>query len=334
MKTLCLLALPVCAVPVLASVTVASPANNAKVVSPFWLSATASPCYSQPVTAMGYSLDNSTSTTIATGTIMSANVRAIIGAHTLHVKSWGNSGSSCVTDVPLTVVAPPTASVPITAKVVRNIETLNTWEAANDTASGGGTSTGAMSLVIWPSVNGLARKYATSYRNSAGERYDVTFGADTSPKNFLYDVRIYLAAPSSDIANLETDMNQVIWNGDTVIYGFQCDGYTNTWDYTTNEGSPQNPSDQWLHSTAYCNPREWSTNTWHHVQVTYSRDSAGNVTYHSVWLDGVEQDIDATVPSAFALGWGSVLLTNFQVDGLGGYGSATVYLDELTVYRW
>ena len=65
-----------------------------------------------------------------------------------------------------------------------------------------------------------------------------------------------------------------------------------------------------------------------------SRDSAGNVTYKNVSLDGLLQQINETVPSAFALGWAQVLLTNFQIDGLGGYGSATVYLDQLTVTRW
>jgi len=40
------------------------------------------------------------------------------------------------------------------------------------------------------------------------------------------------------------------------------------------------------------------------------------------------------VPSAFALGWGPTLLTNFQIDGLGGYGTANVYIDKLTISRW
>jgi hypothetical protein len=130
------------------------------------------------------------------------------------------------------------------------------------------------------------------------------------------------------------DMNQTMENGQTVIFGFQCDGYTNTWDYTKNAGSPTNPSDVWVHSSAYCNPRSWSQNTWHHVQVYYSRDGSGNITYHSVWLDGAQSSINATVNSAFALGWGAVLLTNFQVDGLGPSGSPAVYLDNLTVSRW
>jgi hypothetical protein len=145
---------------------------------------------------------------------------------------------------------------------------------------------------------------------------------------------VYIASPSSTVANLEMDMNQVLANGQTVIYGVQCDGYSNTWDYSANQGTPSNPSDVWIHSTASCNPRNWSSNAWHRVQMSYWRDGTGNVTYGSIWFDGVEQAINATVPSAFALGWGSVLLTNFQIDGLGSSGTTTVYLDNLSIYRW
>jgi hypothetical protein len=72
---------------------------------------------------------------------------------------------------------------------------------------------------------------------------------------------------------------------------------------------------------------------WHHVQISYSRNDAGMVTYKSVWLDGKEQVINATVLGARAMGWGPVLLANFQVDGRGT-GTGTIYLNDLTVYRW
>lgn len=191
-----------------------------------------------------------------------------------------------------------------------------------------------MSLTSSPSRSGFARSFKTSYTNSGGERYWVSFGSDTATTHFLYDAWIYFDSSSTHIANLELDMNQVTSNGQTVIYGFQCDGGTGTWDYTKNAGTPQKPIDTWVHSKAPCNPRKWKTNAWHHVQITYSRDSGGNVTYHSVWLDGAEQDLNATVPSSFALGWGSTLLTNFQIDGLGTSGTVTAYLDDLTIYRW
>ena len=320
--------------PAFATVTVGSPGNGADVSSPFTLSANASTCSSQPVSAMGYSFDNSTDTIIVNGTSINAQVSSGSGSHTLHVKAWGNQGASCVTDVAITVTPAANGLVPSQATSVSSIESLSNWVAAYDSSSGTGTSSGAMSIVSSPSQNGHAREFLTKFSNSGGERYSVVFGDDETATNFFYDGWIYLNSASSQIGNLELDMNQTMENGQTVIFGFQCDGYTSTWDYTRNAGSPTAPSDQWVHSGAYCNPRTWSANVWHHVQVYYSRDSSGNVTYHSVWLDGLQQSINGTVNSAFALGWGPVLLTNFQVDGLGASGAPIAYLDNLTVSRW
>lgn len=166
---------------------------------------------------MGYSFDDSTSTTIVNGNVIGASVTSPNGAHTLHVKSWGNLGASCVTDVRIVVSASPLASVPGQAKVVKNIHKLTPWQSVNDLGAGSGISTGVTTLVSSPSISGLARQFATTYSNSAGHRYSVSFGADTSAKNFLYDAWVNVACPSNDIANLEFDMNQVIGNGDTVI---------------------------------------------------------------------------------------------------------------------
>jgi hypothetical protein len=335
MKVLCLLAPAlVCAAPAFANVTVSSPVNGALVVSPFTLVATASPCSAQPTSAMGYSFDNSTNTTIVNGTSVNAQVTGAVGAHILHVKSWGNQGASCVANVAITIQPSPGTNIPSNPIVVTGIHTLKTWQATFDSGTGSGSATGTMSLVGSPSVSGTARGFLTTYTNYGGERYSVLFGTDPTATNFLYDTWIYPAGPMNDVANIEMDLNQVMANGQTVIFGFQCDGWSGTWDYTTNAGTPQSPKDLWLHSTSSCNPRSWTTNTWHHVQIQFSRDSQGNVTYRSVWFDGAQQDINATVPSAFALGWGPALLTNFQVDGIGGSGSAIVYLDNLTVYRW
>lgn len=325
-----------CAVPAFANVSVSSPAPGAQVSSPFGLTATASPCSSQAISAMGYSLDNSTNTTIVYSTQVSAQVAASLGSHLLHVKSWGNLGASCVTDVPITVVAAASiVTVPSTAIAALGIQKQNYyWQGITDDGTGGGLTNGNMSMVSWPTISGYTRKFVTNFQNSAGERYWASFGADTSAHNFLYDMEIYLDSTSNDIANIEIDVNQVIANGQTVIYGFQCDGYSSTWDYTTNAGTPQRPIDQWLHTSVPCNPRNWTRNVWHHIQVAYSRDDAGNVTYKYVIFDGVQNNINETTLSAFALGWGPALLTNFQIDGLGGYGTVNAYVDKLTVYRW
>ncbi len=318
-------------------ITVSSPYNGATVSSPFTLSASAASCSSQPVSAMGYSLDNSTNTSTFNETSLEASISATAGAHTLHVKAWGNGGAACGTDLAITASgtsAATTSMVPSGAVSVSSIQAMSNWQANFDASTGSGSASGTMSIVNSPSLSGQARDFATQFSNSGGELYHVSFGDDTASTNFYYDASVYFTNSSSQIANLEMDMNQTMSNGQTVIYGFQCDGYSSTWDYTKNGGSPANPSDQWVHSGAYCNPRDWSANAWHRVQVYYSRDGNGNVTYHSVSLDGQQENIEATVPSAFALGWGPVLLTNFQVDGLGSSGSPTVYLDNLTVTRW
>jgi hypothetical protein len=330
-------------------VSVSEPAQGANVSSTFALDATSPSCSAQSVSAMGYSLDGSTSTAIVYATSVSASVTAAAGAHVLHVKSWGNQGAACDTDVDVTVsgsgsagsgssdVAPSGGSgpyVPSNAISVSNIQAFGDWISVFDPGTAG-AATGAMAMVGSPSVTGNALEFYTTYSWYGGELYYANFGDDTTSSNFVYDGWVYLTNSSGSIANVEMDMNQTMSNGETVIFGFQCDGWNGTWDYTENAGTPTAPVDHWVQSGAACNVRNWSQYTWHHVQVSYSRDGYGNVTYQSVWLDGNQQQINATVPSAFALGWAPTLLTNFQVDSIApGWSSSTIYLDDLTISRW
>jgi hypothetical protein len=319
-------------VPSIAAVVVNSPANSTSVSSPFNLSASSATCSSQSVSSMGYSFDSSSATTIISGQSINKSVQTSTGTHTLHVKSWGTKGASCVTDVGITVTG--TSLVPSSAVSVSSLQSHQTWYAVHDPGAGG-SSSGSMSVVNSPSRSGFARQFYTTYTSYGGERYHTSFGDDESATNFVYDTWIYLKDGGSNIANLEFDLNQTIPNGHTVIFGFQCDGWSSTWDYSMNKGTAASPKGAWVKTSQHCNPREWTRNAWHHLQVSYSRNDTGTVTYHSVYLDGKQQAVNATAFSAYALGWGSTLLTNFQVDGATtAWGSATVLLDNLTVYRW
>jgi hypothetical protein len=222
---------------------------------------------------------------------------------------------------------PPSGPVvPSDATVASDIHLLDTWIYNHD-AGTPGTAVGTTSLVGTPSLSGNARQFISSYTDDGGEIYSVVYASDTTSMNFVYDGWVWIDAGSS-IANLEMDSNQVLANGQTIIYAFQCSGNDGVWDYS-------GAGAKWVHSSQPCNPGKWETNVWHHVQISYSRDDAGNVTYQSVWLDGTEQAINATVPSSFALGWKvGVVQTQFQMDGLGTSGSSTVYLDNLTISRW
>ena len=317
--------------------SISSPSNGENVGAPFTLVASDSTCKYQPVSAMAYSIDNGGLAASVNGQSLNNQVWAGSGWHTLHVKSWGNQGSSCDTDVAVNVTAGSGggnqgASIPWNAVSSGNLQTMGNWKQSNDPGAGGWSS-GYMTTTNWPSHNGTARQFVTNYSGSGGERYYVSFGDNTTAQNFVYDAWIYIDANSAAPANVEMDMNQTMPNGQTAIFGFQCDGYTGTWDFTKNAGTPQNPVDQWVHTGAGCNPGNWSRNIWHHVQVEYSRDQYGKVTYKTVYFDGNASQIWATVPSAFALGWAPALLTNLQVDGRNS-GSINAYLDNVTIYRW
>ena len=231
------------------------------------------------------------------------------------------------------ISAPIGPTIPPNAISETQVQLMPDWRIKHDPGTPG-SSTGAMAVVSDPSLSGQAEQFYTTFTGSGGELYSLTYGADSAPQNFVYDAQVWIDE-GSKIANLEMDNNQVIPNGDTVIYAFQCSGNATVWEYSSNAGTPTAPVVKWLRSTAPCNPANWTTNVWHHVQISYSRDNVGNVTYHSAWLDGVESPINETVNSDFTLGWAAgTLITNFQVDGAGASGSATLYLDNLTIYRW
>lgn len=313
------------------AITVTTPSNGAQLTSPFTLTASTTSCGSQPAVSMGYSIDYGATTIVSTS--FSAMVVAGDGPHVLHVKCWGSGGA--VADAPLDIsIVPPPTGPPAGVKTSNSIQALPGW-AWNDDPGTPGSASGTSAVVASPSLSGAARKYSMSFTNLGGEIFHTAFGADPNSVNFIYDVHVWITNPAA-IANLEMDMNQVIANGNTVIYGVQCDGYSGTWDYTVNAGTPASPIDSWKHSNATCpKPSTWAPNTWHHIQIAYARDSSGNVTYQTVVLDGVESVFaGATGNSAFKLGWASTLLTNFQIDGLGSGGSTIAYLDNLTVYRW
>jgi len=321
----------------IAAVTVNSPVNNSVVSSPFTLSANATVCSSTSVNAMGYSFDSSSNTTVVNGQTISQSVSSSTGPHVLHVKAWGSNGAACVTDVSINVSSSTSTtllSIPSYADTVGSIEALSGWKAIHD-SGGAGTSSGTMQMVSSPSMYGSSRQFVTSFTNNGTERYSVAFNDNVNAKNFVYDTWVYLTSSSSMLANLEFDVNQTMSNGQTVLMGFQCDGWTGLWAYAVNTGTASSVKPKWIgKSGTSCNPRSWSINKWHHVQASFSRDSSGYVTYNSVWLDGVQTSLNVTVFGAANLSWGNVIQTQFQVDGYGSTGHVTAYLDALQISAW
>lgn len=222
--------------------------------------------------------------------------------------------------------------IPQTAIPSLGLETSGAWQWVHDEQTKG-SAKGQSSYPIYPDGrNGLpGRQFVTWYTGTGGERYHLTFGRDAAATHFVYEANVYLVEPEQ-VANVEMDMNQVMSDGRTVIFGVQCSAHSKTWEYTYVNRS----GTHWRPSNISCNPKTWGTKKWHKVQIASHRDDGGNVTYDWVGFDGTYTDFqNATVYSAENLNWTpGELLLNFQIDGAYKSGVMDAYLNNLAVYRW
>jgi hypothetical protein len=222
----------------------------------------------------------------------------------------------------------------IPAYAIRSLglETSRAWKGVHDDQTKG-HSNGATHYPIFPDgENGLpGRQFVTWYGDKGGERYHLTFGRDPNATHFVYEANVYLVDPS-EVENVEMDMNQVMSDGRTVIFGVQCAAHSKSWEYTYVNST----GTHWRPSNIHCNPHDWGTKKWHKIQIASHRDDAGNVTYDWVNFDGVYTDFqNAQVFSAESLRWTpGELLLNFQIDGAHKSGVMDAYLNNLAIYRW
>jgi hypothetical protein len=223
-------------------------------------------------------------------------------------------------------------TIPSNAVSSGDLTSSSHWEWNHDPGTPGDSVGSTSYPVSSPSVDKKARELYVSYSHHGGEIYHLSFDHDPDATHFVYDTYVYVEDPSQ-VQNIEMDMNQVMSDGRTVIFGTQCAGTSGTWEFTTVSSG----GTHWHSSGLPCNPRNWPANQWHHVQIASHRSDTGVVTYDWVNLDGTYKDFkDATGASAESLHWSpGDLLLNFQLDGDSeDSGSIKVYFDKLTVYRW
>jgi hypothetical protein len=216
-----------------------------------------------------------------------------------------------------------------------NLDGARGWQAVHDAATPGESTGSSVYPTTVPQYDD-AREFDMTYSAHGGERFSLSFGKSASATKFVYDTYIYFVDPSQ-VDNTEMDINQVMSNGQTVIFGTQCASSSGTWEYTTAATVDGEQKPHWNASNIPCNPKTWTANSWHHVQIASSRDSFGTVTYDWVNLDGTASTFaNATGPSALSLGWSlGDLSLNFQLDGASEEsGSITAYIEDLTIYRW
>lgn len=330
-----------------ANITIASPVNGGTVTSPVWVRAHNVGCNGLAPTAFGYSVDNS-STLVKGATIYDVDTKAAIGSgtHTIHYKSWTSAGACPTVSTTFKVSGGSTSggstssssssggaaySLPSYAVPSARLDGIGGWSSEHD----GGTPGSSHGSMVYPAKTPSydnARKFYMTYSDHGGERWHVGFGNNASAANFVLDTYVYIVNPSQ-VQNLELDLNQVMSDGKTVIFGTQCSSISKTWEYVIQ--SSNHP--HWKSSNIGCNPLTWSANTWHHIQIGFHRNSSGVVTHDWVNLDGSHHVFSgATASAALSLGWArGSLTTNFQIDGENrGSGSVTAFIHNMTFYHW
>lgn len=184
---------------------------------------------------------------------------------------------------------------------------------------------------------------------------------DTSDTAFSYDVWVQHSDLGS-ITALEFDLNQVVTDGDTIIFGTQCNFDTGDpilshyWNFTTyTDGTGSGPmGSNWNVTNIPCSKDDWPVNRWHHVVISFHRASSCTdpqsqggtcqVTYDSVALDSStpkpftcgSNDGPCQGSSSASLKWcpgnPGCLVTNFQLDmQYTQSGSMKAYADLMTV---
>jgi hypothetical protein len=324
------------------NITVASPVSGTTTQSPLLVKAHNVGCNGLTPTAFAFSIDHSTATNWG-ATAYDIDVTAMsipAGTHTLHFKAWTRAGICPVVDSTIqvgtgTLPPPPTggdpSGIPSNAVATADLDAATNWAHEHDA----GTPGSSRGSTVYPATTPLyddAREFYMTYSDHGGERFHNSFAKDTASTHFVLDTYVYVVNPDQ-LANLELDLNQVMANGETVIFGTQCSTYSKTWEWTYYSGGWH-----WHSSNIPCDTRKWTPNTWHHIQIGLHRDSNGYVTHDWVDFDGTHSTFSAnTSNSAKQLGWAKgSLVMNIQLDGYNkpGSGEVTTYFHKTTYYRW
>ena len=233
------------------------------------------------------------------------------------------------------------------------------WEWNYDYGSGPACANSTYP-VDFPALDGKSREFDVSWNpgtmgvTNGGAIFHANLGTtnnDESDTSFSYDIWVQFT-DLTYITAAEFDLNQVIADGDTIIYGTQCwfaAPYDQpVWEYATyTDGTGTGPmGSNWNPTNTDCS--KWSANSWHHLVISFHRASdctvagACQVTYDSVY-------VDSGSPVAFScgsnpcagngaatLGWCPTqlgcLVPQFQLDwDSTETGSMSAYGDLMTI---
>src|SRR6202142_2695153 len=210
-------------------------------------------------------------------------LRQFIALAALTLSAAAARSQAPAADAALTQQPQISSRIPAIAIPALGLETSMAWKSDHDDQTRG-WSTGSTNYPIYPDGrNGLSgRQFVASYGDKGGERYHLTFGRDTAATHFIYEANVYLVTPA-DIANVEMDMNQVLADGRTVIFGTQCSAHSKSWEYTYVDKS----GTHWRASNIPCHTETLGPNKWHKIPTHPPRPGGGQVADGRIGFGGV-----------------------------------------------
>jgi len=225
------------------------------------------------------------------------------------------------------------SSSPVPPGAVTNadIQTLPGWQwctaklNGKPCASGLGNATSSITQnQQTPSLSGKSSQFTLGgHHQYSNALWWKSFGANTAPTHFVYDLYFYMDDPSAPEA-LEFDINQSM-NDVRYTWGTEC-SYRNTgkWDIW----DPQHLT--WVTTDVPC--PVVSAKTWHHLTWQVERVN-DQVHYISVTLDDNVMPVDKyyNPQPNYA---GSDVNVAFQMDGDYRQDPYSVWLDNVSLSSW
>lgn len=225
----------------------------------------------------------------------------------------------------------PTLVIPATAKTSTILDNSKNWTQMKD----GGTP-GTVSSMSNKYISAAAgRQFTAVQKGKAGVRWSNSFGKDSAPTNFVYDLW-YMSPDPTQQAQLELDMNHVLPNGNNVFLCLQANHNSGAWDYTlTPDGNCH-----WIPSNIKVDPTKWTPNVYKHLRLKTSHDANGIVTYEGVEDDGDYQLFDPSCKGLSSFrdgpnGWTpNAMLLNYQNNGATAAGTMNTFAKQLQIIYW
>jgi hypothetical protein len=238
----------------------------------------------------------------------------------------GHAAQPMQAESPVAPTPTPGSTTPSNAKTFSDIQKLGGWQTCSGACSATAHTLFSMTQgVASPSLSGSSTRFQllAGTLPFGGALWFKFLGAADSATHFIYDLSFYTDNPSAPQA-LEFNVSQSA-GGSRYGFAMQCDlAGTRTWRVWDPAGK------RWVASAAPC--VQPPPNTWNHLVWELERNSAGQVVFTAVTLNGNRSLVDMTMPHTPDRQSGIDI--GFQLDANHTATPYSIWLDKVSLTYW